>query len=350
MRAGGRLIGCLLAAVLSGVPIAVADVGAAQPVTMAAAVDRRGEEQTFLTFPEWFLVFSPAEYADFVRTHTPDQFCFWGHIGQFWRGYAAVIHENRVRHEPANWGYHLMIIVIGVSTTVEYAARSAYETIVGRVSAATLNTRTPEDDFAAQAAQQYVDFIRISPWYQFDFIARLKGLWRQTTPTGPHMLRKWERKYALTTEYLVKAIYGKLIAIATSGAYDAPIPTTSVVVDRWPVCDRTPAGVIVGGTGSGGETILALPRYEPFRAPAVALARCGAGFREIAGNRTIILLSAIGAASAPAPPDSMVMMRQPIITRPGRERIVLIVPVVRLASVLNGLDSDGLALEHIFDY
>jgi hypothetical protein len=46
----------------------------------------------------------------------------------------------------------------------------------------------------------------------------------------------------------------------------------------------------------------------------------------------------------------MVMMRQPIITRPGRERIVLIVPVVRLASVLNGLDSDGLALEHIFDY
>jgi hypothetical protein len=350
MRAERWLIGCLLAAAMSAAPIASAEVASAEPVTMTAAVDRRGEEQTFLTFPEWFLVFSPAEYAEFVRTHTPDGFCFWGHIGQFWSGYAAVIHENRLRHEPANWGYHLMIVVIGVSTTMEYAARSAYETVVGRVSAATLETRTPEDDFAAQVAQQYVDFIRISPWYQFDFIARLKGLWTQTPLTGPHMLRKWERKYALTTEYAVKALYGKLIAIATSSAYDTPIPTTSVVVDRWPVCEQTPAAVLVGAGGSNGETILALPRYEPFRAPAVALARCGARFREIAGNRTVILLSAIGATGGTAPPGSMVMMRQPIITRPGRERFVLIVPVSGLAGVLNGLESDGLALEHIFDY
>src|ERR1700736_1781265 len=95
---------------------------------VAAPVDRRGEEQTFLTFPEWFLVFSPAEYADFVRQHTPDEFCFWGHIGQFWHGYGAVIDQTRARREPTNWGYLVMIVVIGLCTTVEYAIRSAYET------------------------------------------------------------------------------------------------------------------------------------------------------------------------------------------------------------------------------
>ena len=102
---------------------------------VATPVDRRGEEQTFLTFPEWFLVFSPAEYAEFVRTHTPDEFCFWGHIGQLWSSYGQVIHQTRARGEPTNWGYHVMIMVIGVSTTAEYAIRSAYEQLIGRISA-----------------------------------------------------------------------------------------------------------------------------------------------------------------------------------------------------------------------
>ena len=41
----------------------------------------RGVEQTFLTYPEWFLVFSPAEYATSVRTTPPDRFPFFGHVG-----------------------------------------------------------------------------------------------------------------------------------------------------------------------------------------------------------------------------------------------------------------------------
>src|SRR3984957_6472625 len=169
---------------------------------VAAPVDRRGEEQTFLTFPEWFLVFSPAEYAEFVRTHYPDEFCFWGHIGQLWSSYGQVIHQTRVRDEPTNWGYHVMIMVIGVSTSVEYTIRSAYEQLIGRVSAL-LGGRTAEDDFAAQVAREYVDFIRVRPWYEFDFTARLKRLWTQSL-LGPHPFRKLERRYALTTEYLVK--------------------------------------------------------------------------------------------------------------------------------------------------
>lgn len=39
-----------------------------------------------------------------------------------------------------------------------------------------------------------------------------------------------------------------------------------------------------------------------------------------------------------------------MITQPGRERMVLIVPVDRLGIVLNALEPIGIALEHIFDY
>jgi hypothetical protein len=346
----GRLLASLCGILLSGSLPLHAAPGPVPAAVLTAPTDRRGEEQTFLTFPEWFLVFSPTEYAQFVRTHTPDGFCFWGHIGQFWRGYATVIHELRVRDEPANPGYHVMITVIGLSTTVEYGIRSAYETLVGRLTAAIGGGRSAEDDYAAQVAQEYVDFIRIEPWYEFDFLARLKGLWTRTDLFGPHLLRKWERRYALTTEYLIKAGYGRLIRIGTHASYDAPIPTTTVVTDHWPVCDHPPANVAVLKTVVNGETLLALPRYEPFRVPAVALTHCGAVFKEIAGNRGVILVSAIGPTHAVEPPNTEAVMRQPIITQSGRERIVLVVPVAQLARTLVGFDSDGLVLEHLFDY
>jgi hypothetical protein len=316
---------------------------------VAAPVDRRGEEQTFLTFPEWFLVFSPAEYAEFVRTHNPDEFCFWGHIGQLWSSYGQVIHQTRARDEPTNWGYHVMIMVIGVSTTVEYAIRSAYEQLIGRVSALS-GGRTTEDDFGAQVAQEYVDFIRVRPWYEFDFTARLKRLWTQTSFSGPHLFRKLERRYALTTEYLVKAVYGKIIEKATHSAYEKPILTTSVIVGPWPACERPPPDAALISQAKEDEALLSLPRYQDFMAPAMALANCGAEFKEIAGNRSVILVSALGPLGQAQPSDTEVMIRQPIITQPGKEREVLVIPVAKLASVLRGLRAQGLTLEHIFDY
>jgi hypothetical protein len=316
---------------------------------VAAPVDRRGEEQTFLTFPEWFLVFSPAEYAEFVRTHNPDEFCFWGHIGQLWSSYGQVIHQTRARDEPTNWGYHVMIMVIGVSTTVEYAIRSAYEQLIGRVSALS-GGRTTEDDFGAQVAQEYVDFIRVRPWYEFDFTARLKRLWTQTSFSGPHLFRKLERRYALTTEYLVKAVYGKIIEKATHSAYEKPILTTSVIVGPWPACERPPPDAALISQPKEDEALLSLPRYQDFMAPAIALANCGAEFKEIAGNRSVILVSALGPLGQAQPSDTEVMIRQPIITQPGKEREVLVIPVAKLASVLRGLRAQGLTLEHIFDY
>ena len=317
---------------------------------VAAPADRRGEEQTFLTFPEWFLVFSPAEYAAFVRAHNPDEFCFWGHIGQLWSSYAQVIHQTRKRAEPTNWGYHVMIMVIGVSTTIEYTIRSAYEQTVGRISGALAGGRTAEDAFGAEVAQEYVDFIRVRPWYEFDFTARLKRLWAHTSFFGPHFVRKLERKYALTTEYLVKAVYGKIIEKATHTAYEKPIVTTSVVIGARPACDRVPQDVELVTQSGQNETLVTLPRYQGFMAPAAALAACGADFKEIAGNHGVILISALGPLGRAQPPGTEVMIRQPIITQPGREREVLVVPVSKLASVLRDLTPDGLTLEHIFDY
>ena len=63
MRLAARLRQCVALLLLAG-----AMCGAAPTATPIAAPpeNRRGEDQTFLTFPEWYLVYSPAEYAVFV--------------------------------------------------------------------------------------------------------------------------------------------------------------------------------------------------------------------------------------------------------------------------------------------
>jgi hypothetical protein len=323
-----------------------ASVAQAQVVTPPE--HRRGPEQTFLTYPEWFLVHSPAEYARYVRNHTPTDFPFMAHVGQFWQSYRAVYGATR-KDYPFNLGYHVMVSVIGVSTTVEYSLREAYETLVGRLSELSSKELTAEDRYGAAVAQDYVDFIRRRPWYEYDFAAKLRGLWRDTPPFGPGLLRKWERRYALTTEYLVKAAYAKLIGIGTHTAYDRPIPVTAVALDRLPTgIEKELPELTVLQPLEGDAKLVLLPRYHPFTRYSTVLAARGARFSEIAGNRSVILVSALVPVTWSA--DTQILFTQPMLTEPNTKRVALVVPVAHLAHVLNGLAVAGARVEHVYDY
>ena len=339
------LLSALLAAAAAFASVPASDGGGLH----VPEADRRTPDQTFLTFPEWFLVFSPAEYADMLRDGQPaDAFPFLGHVGQFWRAYARVI--DATRGFSFNGEYHVMILVIGSSTTIEYGIKGAYETLVGRLSGLTAAPNaTPEDRLATEQAQAYVDFIRIEPWYKFDFTTPLKRLWTELPWTGPHLLRKWERRYLLTSEWLVKAGYAALIRRATGSTFDAPRPTTLAVVHGF--------GAGTGGLPGtevlrreGAQALLSLPRYQPFTDHAVALAKHGADFDEIAGNRGTILVSLVVPASRAVDADAPVLIRQPIATRPGFERRVLQVEVAQLSALLRARAAAGDPIEHVFDY
>ena len=311
---------------------------------------RRSVEQTFLTYPEWFLVHSPAEYAHYVAAHPAHGFPFIGHVRQIWSSYASVTREQVRGHYPGNPGYHVMICVIAGSTTIEYALRSAYENTVGRLSAATAADRlTPEDRYGAAVAQDYVDFIRKEPWYLYDFSGKLQRLWTETPAWGPDMVRKWERRYALTTEYGIKAAYGKLIKLATQAAYDTALLTTQAVADHAPAAP--PPGVKVVRTLADGRAVLELPRYYDFRIAATRLAQQRVTLQDIAGNTSVILVTVrANAGNDVVVPGSRVLFAQPILTEPGRQRTALVLPVAGLSSFLAAAASHGIDVEHVYDY
>lgn len=345
----GFLLCCL--GVLVSVNSRAAPDSAAAVVTPPEHVRR--PEQTYLTFPEWYLVHSPAEYATFLaHAEHPSRFPLYSHIGQFWQSYAAVNHE--IAKYPFNGGYHVMVMVIGTSTTVEYGLKGLYEHTMGRLAEATKSAeQVPEEVFAAKLAQAYVDFIRVDPWYKFDFWSELKSLWTNVPLTGSNMIRKWERRFALTTELLVKEGYARLIKLGTQSLYDAPKPVTAVVLSRIPTkgMSEHPDFAVHGEPRGDGVVLATVPRYEGFTTYGRWLAAQGIDFVEIAGNRSDVVVSVL-VPDEWAPANVRVLFEQPILTRPGRKRVVLAIPVDHLAAELRREESLGfqVSIEHIYDF
>jgi hypothetical protein len=337
----------LLAATLA----CAAAPNAASPVPPEA---RRDTEQTLLTFPEWYLVHSPAEFARIVEQQPAHAFPFVAQTKQLWSSYRTVTEEQIRDRYPLNAGYHVMILVIATSTTVEYTLRAVYENTVGRASWLLDGGRlTDEDRYGAKVAQDYVDFIRQEPWYLFDFGSRLKHLWTDVPLFGPGFVRKWERRYALTTEYAIKAVYGKLIEKATRATYTPALMTTDVVVDRLPPGWTPPARVSVLQGLPDGRVLLSLPRYFDFRIAATALAQQGVRIDDIAGNgvSTPILVTVWARDDTKLSPGYWrVLFEQPLTLPAQTRRVALLMPVGRLSTFLAQAPAMGLTVEHVYDY
>ena len=318
------------------------------PLTPKAAI--RPPDQTFLTYPEWFLVFSPAEQADYFKTHTSTTFPYLKHVDQMWGGYGAMYDQIKGNF-PFNTGYHVMIWVIAGSTTVEYGIKSFYETIIGRITDTNPDGEmTAEDKFNADYEHSYVKFIEALPWYEYDFNHQLKSLWSNTSFYGPHLLRKLERRYYLTTELLVKSGYGWLIGLGTKSAYETASLQTAVVMDKLPAgLDTT--GFVHNVKVLPNSMVLAnLPRYAEFNTAVSKLAENGVGFTEIAGNKGAIMLTVLTHKFLNVTGNYKVLFTQQVFTKPGLNRIALVTTVGNLSTTVKTLLDDKVTIEHVYDY
>ena len=84
----------------------------------------RDEAQTFLTVPEWYLVFNPKEYADYLEEgNNPSDFPFYASIDEYWTLYDRSMKLVSAAYDD-NEEYNTMLKVIGVSVTMEYTVKS----------------------------------------------------------------------------------------------------------------------------------------------------------------------------------------------------------------------------------
>jgi FAD/FMN-containing dehydrogenase len=318
----------------------------------------RDESAEYLTHAEWDLVYTSEAYARWLASgRRPSAFPYVRSVGSFWRSYRATWDAATVRSEVPV-GTHVMLGVIGLSTAVEYGLKAVYENTVGRAAEWTEPAQElPEERYAARVAADYAALIAERGWYEFPFARALHGLWTEVPLTGPGMVRKWERRLALSGEYGVKAAYASLIGLGTSGAYEPDDLTRELVVAGWAdsvARDPGLSALTPVATLDRGYTVLRVPRYTPYRDALLALAAHHRSVRvaEVSGN-DVVTITGLAPAGWVASARARVVTAYPALDDATRRRVLLAVPARDLLDVLateRGLGAAGLAVDHVYDY
>jgi hypothetical protein len=324
-------------------------VGPFADASLASSV--REEASTYLTFPEWYIVYSAQDYAAALASAPPSAYPYWPSVGQYWCSY-PVGAQWAQRRAPFSFDNHLMLAVIGVSYTGECGVKGLYEATVGRVTEwLSDGGDTDEDRFNAPLWRDYGASLDEKVWYEFPFWDRLGALWRETSLWGPHPIRKWERKLVLSAEYAVKAGYAWLIGTAARSMYSDYDETTLAWVDTLPPGTNVASARRVRSVDSGTE-LVALPRFKDFDRAVVGLAHAGARFRAFAGNDDVLLTATAPASWSAGPVEeagAQLLFEQAGSTDRSTKRVALSVPVAALHRVLPALEADGARLEHLYD-
>ena len=309
----------------------------------------RAEVFTYLTLPEWYIVYSADEYAASIAQRPPSAFPYVGAARQYWGYYSAACGVTE-RSYPFETGYHVMLGVIGASFTLENTIKTVYENTVGRMTEWLSSTDTPEDAFARRVAKEYGAFMHTVPWYQFPFASRLAELWRETPLRGPHTLRKVERRVLLTAEYGAKAVYGWLIGKASGAAYAGEELRIYARIDHATTAVFTDPRVKQVRSLGPGAYLVTLPRYEEFTRTALAMNALGIRFLDIAGNDEILITVLARRGTSREVPYARLVAAKSILTDPTMQRLAFTIPVSSLRDVSEHLAREHAVIEHLYDY
>lgn len=309
----------------------------------------RAEAHTYLALPERTIVYTADEYAAFLASGLPSRFPHLAAISQFWGQYDGACQVTSTSY-PFEAGYHATLAALGAAFTVEHALKGFYERTIGWLTERFQSRETPEDTFATRTAAEYAAFTHIAPGHEFPFGERLATLWTEVPLSGPHPVRKWERRLVLTAEYGLKTVFGALMSVAGSPAYAAGSSEISAWIEQVPesaFADQRIKRVAVVGPGA---YIVRLPRAETFTRLVLDLQAKNVRFRSIGGNDDVLVSVLVPADVTVQTPAVRLVSTAPLLTDPSRSRVALGVPVASLHEVIAQVHAAGATVEHVYDY
>jgi len=321
--------------------------GAAFRSRLPDAAGRRAEAQTWLTYPEWSIVYSAETYGRYLSAgNPPSGFGHWRQIAGFWSGLCAV--NRAAAAEGGSGDYKVMLYTIGLSFSAEMMVKGFYENSIGRLFEWIGGHRSQDDSYNAFVWRSYVAFMHETPWYRFPFGRVLSGEWRTASAGAP--VRHWERRFALSLEYGVKALYAGLIGWASGATLGRDEPSLRFVARAEPdaIAAIDPQLRPVARLGDGLVAVEA-PRYARFSTLLQRLSATPVEIVEIAGNDDIFVTLLVP-ASAHGPAGAFTLFEIPLEDRPGWRRLGLSVKVDRLLALLRAARTAGAELEHVYDY
>lgn len=309
---------------------------------------RRDEVNTYLTYPEWSIVHAYEDLAAVQRRSSESDFDYFGSIRRFWSSLCSISRLASARGTISG-EYKLMLYTIGISFAGEMGVKGLYEKSIGRVTSWISSARrTPEDAFALAVADDYAKFLRQVPWYEYPFGRTLGRFWTETPLWGGNIIRKIERRIALSLEWGLKSLYAKVIAVGAASS-PAPLRIRSVVVNL-SADDLAADARLTLVERRGDKAIIETDRYATLTDIIRKLAARGLDFSEIAGNQNIMVTVFAKDPVLSAEWGVKTLFAVPVEARPGWQRLVVDVRVGSLAGFIRALDRSELVLDHVYDY
>jgi hypothetical protein len=306
---------------------------------------------TYLTYPEWYIVYNSQEYADYLKSHLPSSFPYFSSISQYWWGYGAVNHITKNRFPP-DMGDHLMLSVIGTSYSLEYVIKGFYENSIGKFTELLSgNEPTEEDRYGQKVAEEYANYIPKDPWFDFSYIRALSGLWTKTSLVGPHMIRKAERKLIFSLEYSIKAVYASIIRAGSHLTYG------TVDTSVYALANNVPRNIYKKHKNikpvksiNAKADIISLPSEQPFTEAITKMMNSGVQFKDIAGNSEILVTAVTPRNWVFKNKNAQLLFTVNILTQPKLHRIAIRVPTKSLLTILEYLQRNNAVIEHVYAY
>jgi hypothetical protein len=310
----------------------------------------RSESQAYLSLLEWYVVQRADEFAAFLQHERPSGFPHFASIAHLWRIYIRVL---GLTWRTSPWRRQLSIAVVGASCTIECLVEGIYENVVGRLTELTLprapwRPSTVEDRYLQEIARDYATFLHVRRWYEYPFAARLSGLWALHGPLDGSLVRRLDRRLALTVGLALKAGWGWLIRTCSESAFAPEDQVVQVWVRRMPAA-RDPAIVSREELDPRSE-LLFLPRHDAFTAVVTSLAHQGVRFVRVAGNEEILMTVIAATGWVDTRYRGLFLLEWPILTEPGKKRVAMIVGVERLDAAIRSLAAEGVRIDRLYDF
>jgi hypothetical protein len=316
---------------------------------------KRQQGDTFLTFPEWYIVHAYNDLAGVTARSSESDFDYLASVRGFWSSLCGATRQASTSG-AASADQKATNYIIGFSFTLEMALQGAYERSLGALSEWTTGGRkTAEDEFNLALLREYGAFLYQTPWYQFPFGAKLKQFW-QETPFVPS-IRAVERRGSLSLQYGGRASYAALMRFIAG--YDPADLTIESVVGGLSLGELQSIGgvkVIREVTAANGErgVLVETARYAAFDAFVRELTHhTGAALLEIAGNHRIlitVILPEKDSDAGLAASGGVPIFGLNIQSSPGSRRVGVDTPVRDLVKDVGRIEAAGYRFEHAYDY
>jgi len=309
----------------------------------------RAEEQTILTVPEWYLVFNPKEYADFLEGgNNPSDFPFYTSIDEYWKLYDRSLMLVSDAY-PANEEYNTMLQVIGVSVTMEYAIKMIYENSIGRIFGWLANNSVSEKEQTIfKAHRAYSDFIYHTAWYEFEFLPWIAKAWSASGSNGSNWFRKWERTLLFTMEFTFKAGYAQLIEWGAKASYEEPVNDIYLLVSSEQKIDIDENIKVL--KQQDNKRLISITRWGAFTNTIKELCNNNMKIHEISGNDEIAVSVLVNKDQKIDYKKIEPLYYSSIVTTEEIERVVYLLPVNELLPFVCYAKSNSIEIEHVFDY